>query len=217
MSEGTVAADQLRLLIERIERLEEEKKGVGDDIKDVYLEGKATGYDVKIMRQIVRLRKMRPEDRQEMEAILQTYLAALGMETGSSRRTPDMFAGHDGRPDPSAPAATPEDSPDDLFMKALHLVVDHQNASASWLQRQLRIGYNRASHLIEALEKRHVVGPPNHVGKRDVLVPPNGEAHPAIALLHKSLTNLADKGITMSIELASGETVPVSVTTGDSP
>lgn len=80
MSDPNVAADQLRLLIERIERLEEEKKGIGDDIKDVYLEAKATGYDAKIMRQIVRLRKMAPHDRQEMEAILQTYLAALGME-----------------------------------------------------------------------------------------------------------------------------------------
>lgn len=80
MSEGNVAADQLRLLIERIERLEEEKKGLTDDINDVYREGKSTGYDPKIMRQIVRLRKMQPHDRQEMEAILQTYLAALGME-----------------------------------------------------------------------------------------------------------------------------------------
>ncbi|CAD7335211.1 DUF2312 domain-containing protein [Sphingomonadales bacterium 56] len=80
MSEGNVAADQLRLLIERIERLEEEKKGISDDIKDVYLEGKATGYDTKIMREIIRLRKMPKHDRQEMEAILQTYLAALGME-----------------------------------------------------------------------------------------------------------------------------------------
>ena len=80
MSEGNVAADQLRLFIERIERLEEEKKGIGADIKDVYLEAKANGYDGKIMRQIVRLRKMQPHDRQEMEAILQTYLAALGME-----------------------------------------------------------------------------------------------------------------------------------------
>ena len=80
MSEGNVAADQLRLFIERIERLEEEKKGISDDIADVYLEGKANGYDPKIMRQIVRLRKMPAHDRQEMEAILQTYLAALGME-----------------------------------------------------------------------------------------------------------------------------------------
>jgi len=73
------ADDRLRLLIERIERLEEEKKGSGDDIKDVYGEAKATGYDAKIMRQIVRLRKMKPDDRAEMEAILDTYKAALGL------------------------------------------------------------------------------------------------------------------------------------------
>ena len=75
-----VAADRLRQLIERVERLTEEAKGISDDIKDVYLEAKANGYDPKIMKQIVRLRKMQPHDRQEMEAILQTYLAALGME-----------------------------------------------------------------------------------------------------------------------------------------
>lgn len=80
MSEGNVAADRLRLFLERIERLEEEKKGISDDIKDVYLEAKATGYDPKIMKKIVALRKMQPHDRQEMESILQTYLAALGME-----------------------------------------------------------------------------------------------------------------------------------------
>lgn len=79
MSEGNVAADQLRLLIERVERLEEEKKGVGDDIKDVYAEAKSLGFDAKIMRQVVRLRKMETHDRQEMEAILETYKSALGL------------------------------------------------------------------------------------------------------------------------------------------
>jgi len=72
--------DRLQLLIERIERLEEEKKNIGDDIKDVYGEAKATGYDAKIMRQIVRLRKMKPDDRWEYEAVLDTYKAALGMD-----------------------------------------------------------------------------------------------------------------------------------------
>ena len=72
--------DRLRLLIERIERLEEEKKGLNDDIRDVYLEGKAVGYDAKIMRQIVRLRKMPPDDRREMESILDLYKAALGLD-----------------------------------------------------------------------------------------------------------------------------------------
>ncbi len=74
------ADDRLRLLIERVERLEEEKKGIQDDIKDVYAEAKATGYDAKIMKQIVRLRKMKPDDRREMEAILQTYMSALGID-----------------------------------------------------------------------------------------------------------------------------------------
>ncbi|MGB3165254.1 MAG: DUF2312 domain-containing protein [Alteraurantiacibacter sp.] len=77
MAEAT--DDRLRLLIERIERLEEEKKGIADDIRDVYAEAKAVGYDVKIMRQIVRLRKMDTNDRSEMEMILDTYKSALGM------------------------------------------------------------------------------------------------------------------------------------------
>ena len=71
--------DRLRLLVERIERLEEEKKGIADDIRDVYAEAKAVGYDPKIMRQIVRLRKMKPDDRHEMEMVLDTYKAALGL------------------------------------------------------------------------------------------------------------------------------------------
>ena len=71
--------DRLRLLIERVERLEEEKKGIADDIRDVYSEAKAVGYDSKIMRQIVRLRKMKPDDRSEMEMLLDTYKAALGL------------------------------------------------------------------------------------------------------------------------------------------
>ena len=80
MSEPNVAADQLRLLIERIERLEEEKKGIADDIRDVYGEAKATGWDVKTMRAIIRLRKMEKNDRLEAEALLETYQAALGLE-----------------------------------------------------------------------------------------------------------------------------------------
>lgn len=80
MSESNVAADQLRLIIERIERLEEEKKGIADDIKDVYGEAKSTGYDVKTIRGIIRLRKMENHVRQEAEALLETYKAALGMD-----------------------------------------------------------------------------------------------------------------------------------------
>ena len=79
MADGNVAADQLRLFIERIERLEEEKKGIADDVKDVYLEAKANGYDTKTMRAIVRLRKMEKHARDEADALLETYRNALGL------------------------------------------------------------------------------------------------------------------------------------------
>ena len=79
MTDGTVQADQLRLFIERVERQEEEKKGIADDIRDTYAEAKANGYDVKIMRQIVKLRRMETHVRQEADALLETYRSALGL------------------------------------------------------------------------------------------------------------------------------------------
>jgi uncharacterized protein (UPF0335 family) len=79
MSEDNVAAEQLRLFIERIERLEEEKKGIADDIKDVYAESKSNGYDTKTMRKIVALRRMESHVRQEADALLETYRNALGL------------------------------------------------------------------------------------------------------------------------------------------
>ena len=71
--------DRLRLLIERIERLSEEKRAIADDIKDVYAEAGAVGYDKKILRQVIKLRKLRDDERQEMQAVLDAYMAALGM------------------------------------------------------------------------------------------------------------------------------------------
>lgn len=71
---------RLTSFIERIERLEEEKSGIANDIKEVYAEAKGTGFDVKVMRQIVRLRKMETHDRAEMEELLDLYKAALNME-----------------------------------------------------------------------------------------------------------------------------------------
>ena len=73
------AKDQLKAFVERIERLEEEKKAIADDIRDVYAESKANGFDVKALRAVVRLRKIDVEERKEQEAILETYLQALGM------------------------------------------------------------------------------------------------------------------------------------------
>ncbi len=74
-----ISAEQLRLLIERVERLEEEKRGISDDIKDVYAEAKATGFDVKTMKVIYRLRRMEKHHRDEAEMLLETYKTSLGL------------------------------------------------------------------------------------------------------------------------------------------
>lgn len=74
---GGIAADRLRSLIERIERLEEEKKALSGDIRDIYAEAKSAGFDVKIMRAVIKLRKMNAADRDEQEFLLDTYKKAL--------------------------------------------------------------------------------------------------------------------------------------------
>ncbi|WND01852.1 DUF2312 domain-containing protein [Temperatibacter marinus] len=74
---GGIAGEQLRSFIERIERLEEEKKGLAEDVKEVYAQAKATGFDPKIMRKVISLRKMDQADRQEQEALLDVYLHAI--------------------------------------------------------------------------------------------------------------------------------------------
>jgi len=80
MSETNFAADELRHLVERIERLSEEKQGISDDISDVYKEAKSVGFDTKTIRSIVKLRKMEKHVRQESEALLETYKAALDLD-----------------------------------------------------------------------------------------------------------------------------------------
>ena len=75
----SVAQDQIRAFIERIERMEEEKKAIADDIKEIYAEAKGNGFDTKVLRQVVRIRKQDHAERLEQEALLDLYLAALGM------------------------------------------------------------------------------------------------------------------------------------------
>ena len=79
MAKSGFAKEHLRSFVERIERLEEEKKALAEDIREVYAEAKGTGFDTRIMRQVVRLRQMESADRQEQEAMLELYLNALGM------------------------------------------------------------------------------------------------------------------------------------------
>ncbi len=79
MSSAGFAADKLRRFVERIERLEDEKRELQEQIREVYNEAKAEGFDVKVMRQLIRLRRMKPHERGELEELLETYKAALGM------------------------------------------------------------------------------------------------------------------------------------------
>lgn len=83
MTMGNNSREQLKSIIERIERLEEDKQAIADDIRDVYAESKGNGYDVKALRTIVRLRKQDANERAEQETILETYMAALGMLAGT--------------------------------------------------------------------------------------------------------------------------------------
>jgi uncharacterized protein (UPF0335 family) len=78
MSDGPVSGERLRSFVKRIEKLEEDKAAIGEDLRDVYAEAKGTGFDVKILRQVVRLRKLKAEDRREQEELLDLYLAAIG-------------------------------------------------------------------------------------------------------------------------------------------
>lgn len=79
MADHGVARDQLRAFVERIERLEEEKKAIAEDIKEVYAEAKGNGFDTKVLRQVVRIRKQDAHERAEQEAVLDLYMHALGM------------------------------------------------------------------------------------------------------------------------------------------
>lgn len=76
---GGVAADRLRSIVERIERLEEERKALSSDIKDIFAEAKSAGFDVKVLRQIIRIRKQEPAEVEEQESLLDVYRRALGM------------------------------------------------------------------------------------------------------------------------------------------
>ncbi len=89
MADTSVARDQLRTIVERIERLEEEKKAIADDIKEVFAEAKGNGFDVKTLRTIVRMRKIEATEREEQEAMLDLYMSALGMLPDTSGDGPD--------------------------------------------------------------------------------------------------------------------------------
>lgn len=163
---GGIEAPKLRSYIERIERLEEDKAGIASDIRDVKAEAKSNGFDMKAIAQILKLRKMKANERTEQEYMLDLYLRALGMQRSfefEQEETPGQVE----------PQTDLEEAV--FYDHAKKIVIAHRKASTSYIQRMLGIGYNRAARLIELMEREGVIGPANHVGKREVLHPAPAE------------------------------------------
>ena len=178
---GPSSTEMLRLFVERLERLEEDKKGIADDIKSVKAEAKGAGFDVPTIVYILKQRKMDVGARREQEALQDTYKAALGMLDGTPlgrwaiERLEKDQAEPEELPEPNAGADAGEDeliSDDTVYAAAVALVVEHQKVSVSFLQRSLRIGYNNAAQLVGRMESEGVVSTPDASGRRTVLRAP---------------------------------------------
>jgi uncharacterized protein (UPF0335 family) len=164
LNSGNFSTDQLNQLVARIERLEEEKKALADDIREVYAEAKAHGFDTKILRQVIKLRKLDRAELAEQESLLEIYMNALGMLAETPLGQAAIKAAQDG-----AGAPAPSDAQDEFYDRAVDIVRKHGKASASLVQRHLEIGYNRAARILDAMAEQGVIGPPDAYGKRPVL------------------------------------------------
>ena len=160
MGQSTVAREQLRAFVERIERLEEEKKALAEDIRDVYAEAKGNGYDVKVMREVVKLRKQEAHERQEHEAVLDLYKHALGMIPSAAR----IEGPH------SAQATLAKPSENALLVEAHKLCVEHDRVSYSLLQNEMKIDATKAGKLIASLESHGVISKPDDQMRRKILI-----------------------------------------------
>lgn len=140
---ATVTADRLRSFLERIERLLEERKGIQDDIKDIFAEAKGVGYDVKTMRKILSLRAMDSADRAEQEALLDTYMLALGMTNGAAAYEPS-------EEELEARASRIVSEVD----RCMDLVVDGQPPRIAEIQERIGCSVGKASKLRGLVEAR---------------------------------------------------------------
>lgn len=168
---SSTGATRLRTIVERIERLEEDKAAVSGDIKEVYAEAKGEGYDVKILRRVVRLRKLDKAKRQEEEALLALYMNAVqgdlfGGAGGITAATVTLLRAMPTGERAEAVEALTEDA---LYAQAKAIVIAEGKHSTSHIQRRLQLGYNHAAALIERMEREGVIGPPDPSGKRELL------------------------------------------------
>lgn len=168
--------DQLRLFMERIDRMEEEKKGIADDIRGVYSEAKSQGFDPKIMKALRKLMKMSRDDRDVYEATLDTYRAAVGLDGTPLGDAADREAlkgitsvSINGGAEMSLAEFDNVTKIAVGLSEALAVVRETGKASTSLIQRRLRIGYNAAARLIDMMEEQGFITPPDHLGKRSII------------------------------------------------
>lgn len=155
-NEPEIAGDQLRSIVERIERMDAEIADLNADKKEIYAEAKGVGYDVKVLRKVVALRRRDLDERKEEEAVLDLYLQAVGEVRDDSK------------PKGSAKQVS-EEGGEALYEAAVKLVVTEKKPSTSHLQRRLSIGYNKAAALIERMEAEGIVSPQDETGRRRII------------------------------------------------
>lgn len=182
----SIAHEALKSFIERIERLKEEKKALSDDIKDIFAEAKSTGFDPKIMKELIKLRKMDENDRAEQQVLLDIYMNAMGMTPMEEYAKNSLEESYKAKQDNITIAGVNDDPvqemaegqkkhkvvqltvQDDLYDKAVAIVLQDKKCSTSYIQRQLKVGYNKAAGIVERMEVEKLVSPADGVGKRTV-------------------------------------------------
>lgn len=221
-----VQGDQLRSLIHRIERLEEESKAINDDKAEVYSEAKANGYDTKIMKKVVALRRRDPNERKEEEAILDLYLQAVGENKDSDspvRRAQQPTAAPVSRAPAREEAPSLPGNEELAYQEIKAMVLRERTASTAGLQRRYQIGFNKASGFMERLEAEGIVSKPNSAGKRDILVTNFGDAAADMAATLKAANATMEvRAAPGSVFAAAGKAVqaaggPVTVTETPAP
>ena len=159
MGQSTIAREQLRSIVERIERLEKEKKSISEDIRDVYAEAKGNGYDAKVIRECVKIRKQEPHERSEHEAVLDLYKHALGMIPSDL-----VEGGH------SSQEAIAKPSDNDLLVRAHAAIVEAGKASFVVLKTALGITDAKAGGIFKQLESMKVISPVDAQMQREILI-----------------------------------------------
>ena len=188
-SGGGIAAEALTQYVARIERLNEEKQALSNDIKDVFAEAKSIGFDVKILRNVIKRRKLTKSDLEEFDSLIDIYERAIANTPieEAIANTPiekaisefkDKYDTEITQDDTNGTVFKIRDKKksddiqnqptDELYDQAVQLVLTEQVASCSFIQRKLHIGYNKAAQLIDLMEAKKIISPAGFAGRRTV-------------------------------------------------